>query len=153
MTRGMKRSLSELEAKPPTPTRAAKKIKQTPSPGPSLRLLSPYKKRKVEVSVEITVPPAAPPQDRTLHWLSHFAETFLPLLPEANYIAAKRTQNPQIIPYMPVQQPSDVSGMKEYQLAGLSFLLYLYRNKASGILGDEMGLGKTLQTLYAAFFA
>ena len=37
--------------------------------------------------------------------------------------------------------------MKPYQLSGLSFLLYLYRNGLSGILGDEMGLGKTLQTL------
>lgn len=37
--------------------------------------------------------------------------------------------------------------MKPYQLLGLSFLIYLYRNGVSGILGDEMGLGKTLQTL------
>lgn len=37
--------------------------------------------------------------------------------------------------------------MKPYQLAGLSFLLYLHHNGLSGILGDEMGLGKTLQTL------
>lgn len=37
--------------------------------------------------------------------------------------------------------------MKPYQLAGLSFLVYLCKNGLSGILGDEMGLGKTLQTL------
>ena len=37
--------------------------------------------------------------------------------------------------------------MKPYQLLGLSFLVCLYRNGVSGILGDEMGLGKTLQTL------
>ena len=37
--------------------------------------------------------------------------------------------------------------MKPYQLLGLSFLVYLYKNGLSGILGDEMGLGKTLQTL------
>ena len=37
--------------------------------------------------------------------------------------------------------------MKPYQLLGLSFLVYLYKNGTSGILGDEMGLGKTLQTL------
>lgn len=37
--------------------------------------------------------------------------------------------------------------MKGYQLSGLSFLLWLYNNGSSGILGDEMGLGKTLQTL------
>ena len=34
--------------------------------------------------------------------------------------------------------------MKPYQLSGLSYLLWLYKNGASGILGDEMGLGKTL---------
>ena len=37
--------------------------------------------------------------------------------------------------------------MKPYQLSGLSFLVYLYKNGLAGILGDEMGLGKTLQTL------
>lgn len=37
--------------------------------------------------------------------------------------------------------------MKPYQLTGLSFLVHLYNNGFSGILGDEMGLGKTLQTL------
>lgn len=37
--------------------------------------------------------------------------------------------------------------MKPYQLEGLSFLVYLYRNGVGGILADEMGLGKTLQTL------
>lgn len=37
--------------------------------------------------------------------------------------------------------------MKPYQLLGLSFLVYLYKNGVSGIIGDEMGLGKTLQTL------
>lgn len=37
--------------------------------------------------------------------------------------------------------------MKQYQLDGLSFLVYMFRNYASCILGDEMGLGKTLQTL------
>ena len=37
--------------------------------------------------------------------------------------------------------------MKPYQMLGLSFLTYLWKNGVSGILGDEMGLGKTLQTL------
>ena len=37
--------------------------------------------------------------------------------------------------------------LKPYQMLGLSFLVYLYKNGVSGILGDEMGLGKTLQTL------
>jgi SWI/SNF-related matrix-associated actin-dependent regulator of chromatin subfamily A member 5 len=31
--------------------------------------------------------------------------------------------------------------MKSYQLSGLSYLVWLYKNGVSGILGDEMGLG------------
>ncbi|KAI9789843.1 MAG: hypothetical protein M1816_005760 [Peltula sp. TS41687] len=54
-----------------------------------------------------------------------------------------------ITPYVPItEQPEGVKAiMKPYQLSGLSFLVYLYKNGLSGILGDEMGLGKTLQTL------
>ena len=37
--------------------------------------------------------------------------------------------------------------MKPYQLDGLAFLVHMFKNCASCILGDEMGLGKTLQTL------
>lgn len=37
--------------------------------------------------------------------------------------------------------------MKPYQVQGLSFLVNMYENGMSAILGDEMGLGKTLQTL------
>jgi len=46
------------------------------------------------------------------------------------------------------QQPSLIKNgeMKQYQLTGLSFLIWLYENGMGGILGDEMGLGKTLQT-------
>ncbi|KAJ7665099.1 P-loop containing nucleoside triphosphate hydrolase protein [Mycena polygramma] len=48
-----------------------------------------------------------------------------------------------------VAQPELIVGgeMKEYQLAGLSFLAHMYDNGINCILGDEMGLGKTLQTL------
>ncbi|KAJ7492086.1 P-loop containing nucleoside triphosphate hydrolase protein [Mycena latifolia] len=47
------------------------------------------------------------------------------------------------------EQPKLIEGgeMQEYQLAGLSFLAYMYANGINGILADEMGLGKTLQTL------
>ncbi|KAF8204452.1 P-loop containing nucleoside triphosphate hydrolase protein [Mycena galopus ATCC 62051] len=48
-----------------------------------------------------------------------------------------------------VAQPKLIVGgqMKDYQLAGLSFLAHMYHNGINCILGDEMGLGKTLQTL------
>ena len=48
-----------------------------------------------------------------------------------------------------VKQPSILSfgNLKEYQLAGLKWLVSLYNNKLNGILADEMGLGKTVQTI------
>jgi hypothetical protein len=44
-----------------------------------------------------------------------------------------------------VKQPSILTGghLKEYQLAGLQWLVSLYNNRLNGILADEMGLGKT----------
>ncbi|CAN0855904.1 ISWI chromatin-remodeling complex ATPase CHR17 [Linum grandiflorum] len=47
-----------------------------------------------------------------------------------------------------VTQPSCIEGkMRDYQLAGLNWLIRLYENGINGILADEMGLGKTLQTI------
>ncbi len=44
--------------------------------------------------------------------------------------------------------PSFVHGtMRDYQVAGLNWLISLHENGISGILADEMGLGKTLQTI------
>lgn len=76
---------------------------------------------------------------------------FLPLLPSSNHVAklvASHKAKP-IVEYAEIhEQPKGVTAtMKPYQLSGLSYLVYLYNNGFSGILGDEMGLGKTLQTL------
>jgi hypothetical protein len=56
----------------------------------------------------------------------------------------------EIIPYKLLEkQPEHVKAtMKPYQLSGLSFLVWLYRNGMGGVLGDEMGLGKTLVGAY-----
>lgn len=44
--------------------------------------------------------------------------------------------------------PSFIQGtMRDYQVAGLNWLISLHENGISGILADEMGLGKTLQTI------
>ncbi|KAI9932809.1 hypothetical protein ASPWEDRAFT_123241 [Aspergillus wentii DTO 134E9] len=44
--------------------------------------------------------------------------------------------------------PPFVKGeMRDYQIAGLNWLVSLHENGISGILADEMGLGKTLQTI------
>ncbi|KAM0951093.1 putative calcium/calmodulin-dependent protein kinase chromatin remodeling SNF2 family [Dioscorea sansibarensis] len=47
-----------------------------------------------------------------------------------------------------VSQPTCIQGkLRDYQLAGLNWLIRLYENGINGILADEMGLGKTLQTI------
>lgn len=46
------------------------------------------------------------------------------------------------------ESPSYIHGeMRDYQVAGLNWLVSLHENGISGILADEMGLGKTLQTI------
>jgi SWI/SNF-related matrix-associated actin-dependent regulator of chromatin subfamily A member 5 len=78
-------------------------------------------------------------------------EYFLPLLPANNQIKKLVANHPAkpIVEYEELkEQPEGVTAtMKPYQLSGLSYLVHLYNNGFSGILGDEMGLGKTLQTL------
>lgn len=82
-------------------------------------------------------------------------ELFLPLLPETNYISKLEKQNAssstqaRIIPSDTlIPQPQGITAtMKQYQQEGLTFLVHMYHNGVSAILGDEMGLGKTLQTL------
>ncbi len=47
------------------------------------------------------------------------------------------------------EQPALLSGgaLKDYQIAGLQWMVSLYNNNLNGILADEMGLGKTIQTV------
>ncbi|KAL3477148.1 SNF2 family N-terminal domain-containing protein [Aspergillus californicus] len=46
------------------------------------------------------------------------------------------------------ESPPYIQGqMRDYQVAGLNWLVSLHENGISGILADEMGLGKTLQTI------
>lgn len=47
------------------------------------------------------------------------------------------------------ESPGYIEGgqMRDYQVAGLNWLISLHENGISGILADEMGLGKTLQTI------
>jgi len=50
-----------------------------------------------------------------------------------------------------IEQVSQPKGLKvelrDYQLFGLSWLLFLHKFRFGGILADDMGLGKTIQTL------
>ena len=82
-------------------------------------------------------------------------DLFLPLLPNVNYISKlerDRTLNGRPVDIVPsdtiLSQPQGITAtMKPYQKEGLAFLVHMYHNGMSAILGDEMGLGKTLQTL------
>ncbi|KAF9957033.1 hypothetical protein BGZ72_002225 [Mortierella alpina] len=52
-------------------------------------------------------------------------------------------------PVISARQPKLVTGgvLRDYQLAGVEWMVSLYENGLNGILADEMGLGKTLQTI------
>ncbi|KAG0045043.1 hypothetical protein BGZ83_009717 [Gryganskiella cystojenkinii] len=67
--------------------------------------------------------------------------------------AVTQTKKPLTKPKISSRQPSLVTGgiLREYQLAGVEWMVSLYENGVNGILADEMGLGKTLQTI--AFLA
>lgn len=50
------------------------------------------------------------------------------------------------------QTPNYIEGeMRDYQLKGLNWLISLYENGISGILGDEMGLGKSNVIFFLLF--
>ncbi|KAF8554251.1 hypothetical protein OG21DRAFT_1497134 [Imleria badia] len=89
-------------------------------------------------------------------WLFRHRDLFQPLLPSTNFFDVLRKEVTDIgekVSHVPfhglTEQPPLIQGgeMKDYQLQGLAFLVYMYNNGMNCILGDEMGLGKTLQTL------
>ncbi|KAF8636103.1 hypothetical protein AX17_003808 [Amanita inopinata Kibby_2008] len=89
-------------------------------------------------------------------WLYHHRRLFEPLLPSSTVFfeglgrEVERMNQKAVVPFHELdQQPSVIkqATLKDYQLCGLSFLVWMYKNGMNCILGDEMGLGKTLQTL------
>ncbi|EGO28787.1 hypothetical protein SERLADRAFT_434683 [Serpula lacrymans var. lacrymans S7.9] len=89
-------------------------------------------------------------------WLHRHRDLFLPLLPASTFFDNLKNEieesgeKASYIPFHALdEQPKLIQGgtMKEYQLQGLAFLVYMHNNGMNCILGDEMGLGKTLQTL------
>ncbi|KAF7979908.1 hypothetical protein HWV62_40304 [Athelia sp. TMB] len=83
-------------------------------------------------------------------WLHKHRELFLPMLPSATFFEhvekGLKTSNDDT-PYIPLheldEQPKLIKNgtMKDYQLHGLSYLVWMYNNGMGCILGDEMGLG------------
>ncbi len=70
---------------------------------------------------------------------------------DSSCLVKDRRSDPSPLPS--ARQPTLVTGgyLRDYQLAGVEWLVSLYENGLNGILADEMGLGKTLQTI--AFLA
>ncbi|KAM6491144.1 SNF2 family N-terminal domain containing protein [Amanita muscaria] len=89
-------------------------------------------------------------------WVYHYKRLFEPLLPSSSsYFESlgrevEKLETKAIIPFHELyEQPASIKEavLKDYQLYGLSYLVWMYKNGINCILGDEMGLGKTLQTL------
>lgn len=54
----------------------------------------------------------------------------------------------EMIPPTPVSQPGGLLGrLRDYQLQGLEWLVFLHENRFGGLLCDDMGLGKTHQVM------
>ncbi|KZW00232.1 hypothetical protein EXIGLDRAFT_722292 [Exidia glandulosa HHB12029] len=92
---------------------------------------------------------------RNRFYLKH-RDIFRTLLPTnslyfTNLETKMRNSGPMdVVPYERLAaQPSLVKNgtMKDYQLDGLSKLVFWHKNGVNGILGDEVGLGKSIQTL------
>ncbi|KAE8859919.1 hypothetical protein PTNB29_07150 [Pyrenophora teres f. teres] len=120
-----------------------------PSPSPKRRRAPPPKLDTARTRLRDEI--AKNTKAKANNFLVANKDLFLPLLPKNNTVAklvAEGKAQP-IVGYEELtEQPKGVMAtMKPYQLSGLSFLVHLYNNGFSGILGDEMGLGKTLQTL------
>ncbi|KAF9989414.1 hypothetical protein BGZ75_006402 [Mortierella antarctica] len=68
---------------------------------------------------------------------------------EPSTITTSTEKVPLNRPVISARQPKLVTGgvLRDYQLAGVEWMVSLYENGLNGILADEMGLGKTLQTI------
>jgi hypothetical protein len=109
-----KRSRSQIEVEVPPAKRVSKRpispVLILRSPAASPKPAKPVSKVPKQVHDE--------GEDRTLHFLSQFADVFLPVLPESNYISTKRLAQPRVVPFTRIpEQPQGIQGkMKEYQL-------------------------------------
>ncbi|KAF9259046.1 hypothetical protein L218DRAFT_908811 [Marasmius fiardii PR-910] len=114
-------------------------------------------KEEKKANTQAVVERRAERDARRSQWFLRHRDLIQPLLPSSSTLLSTLGTGHQSskIPYTPFheleEQPKCISKelgeMKDYQLLGLSFLVYMYQNGMNCLLGDEMGLGKTLQTL------
>ena len=77
--------------------------------------------------------------------LLHHRAKFEPLLPANNYISKLGATTRAIVQARTIEeQPAGVrADLRPHQRTCLEFLVNMYHNAMSAVLGDEMGLGKT----------
>ena len=137
---------SRREVTPPWLTsRQNKKLKQsnaakanvTAKPPPKAKVES--ARAKVRREIEQNTKP------RRDAFLLHHRAKFEPLLPTNNYIAKLGPTERAIVQAKTIEeQPAGVrADLRPHQRTCLEFLVNMYHNAMSAVLGDEMGLGKT----------
>lgn len=137
---------SRREVTPPWLTsRQNKKLKQS-SAGKATVTAKPPLKAKVETArarVRREIEQNTKP--RRDAFLLHHRAKFEPLLPTNNYISKLGPTTRAIIQAKTIEeQPAGVrADLRPHQRTCLEFLVNMYHNAMSAVLGDEMGLGKT----------
>jgi SWI/SNF-related matrix-associated actin-dependent regulator of chromatin subfamily A member 5 len=108
------------------------------------------KQKKIKVKFGASSNPGAHGERQELerrrdNFLRAHAKVYLALLPPKNAIANlftasnKNKVHHESVPYRVVTQPKSIVGgtLKDYQLAGVSFMAYMYENGQNCILADE----------------
>ena len=83
-----------------------------------------------------------------LQYFAEHVDLCQPFLSEHIVSHLLRSQRFSVQEIKVAQQPKLINGrLRDYQLAGLNWMVNMHRKGMPMILGDEMGLGKTLQTI------
>ncbi|KAK2463894.1 hypothetical protein APHAL10511_004066 [Amanita phalloides] len=151
------RVMTEVDPTKPTPRKRALSISALENGTDAARAASKKLRIDGKKAQTILVNERRDARDRAKKkWIYHHKQLFEPLLPTSSaYVGhvkseVERMNQRFIVPFHELdEQPALIieATLKDYQLYGLSYLVWMYKNGMNCILGDEMGLGKTLQTL------
>mmetsp|Transcript_17445 Transcript_17445/g.25803 ORF Transcript_17445/g.25803 Transcript_17445/m.25803 type:complete len:1021 (-) Transcript_17445:135-3197(-) len=129
------------------------KRKPTAAPGPSAktqRVLAPSETRRLHHNASIRQRVQNKSQTRLEHFARH-KSVLAPFLDQATQYRLNSvpvpTETAAESPDLFVQPRAIQAEMRDYQMAGLNWMVKMHHKNQGMILGDEMGLGKTLQTI------